>query len=411
MSSTYSTTAGDTFESVSRIVYGTEQEASRIRNANPGATEPFVAGVELIVPDVPGAPSDSTPSAPAENPEETVVLIEGNRFRFWESIRITRSIDSMDTLELSAPFDAEAPGFRSTFRPFSYKRTEVTIGGEPLFTGTMIGVTPAIDPTRKTLLVSSYSLPGVLNDCTAPASAFPLEFDNQNLREIATTLTGHFGLSVVFQGEAGSVFDRVALLPGTKVFSFLSDLAKQRNLIISSTPKGGLLFTQSTEAGSPVAQLRQGESPLLSVVPFFNPQEYYSHVTGIEPVLFGLQGSQFTVKNPRLLGVVRPITFEATDVISADIKTAVAAKAGRMFGNAASYSATVSTWRDPSGALWGPNSTVSLEAKDAMIYAPYSFIVRSVEFIRERAAETAVLNLVIPGSFSGQIPEDLPWDG
>lgn len=417
MSTIFSASAGDTFETVARIAYGTEQETRRIRDANPGATEPFAAGTELTVPDLSGAPSDLTAATLTDSLEETAVLIEGRRFRFWETIRITRAIDAMDTLELGAPFEATVPGFRDTFRPFSYKRAEVTVGGEPLFTGTMVGVVPVIEPSRKVISTSSYSLPGVLNDCTAPASAFnsgenQLVFLSQNLRDIAIKLAGFFGLSVVFDGDPGAPFDpQVALKSGKKVFSFLADLAKQRNLIISSTPKGELLFLRSTAVGQPVAQLRQGESPLLSITPFFSPQDYFSHVTGLEPVLVGLGGSQFTVKNPRLQGVVRPITFEASDAISADVKAAVEAKAGRMFGNAASYSATVSAWRDPSGALWAPNTTVTLEAADAMIYSSYAFIVRSVEFIRERSSETAVLNLVIPGSFSGEIPETLPWDG
>jgi len=411
LSTTYNTSAGDTFEAVARKVYGTEVEASRLREANPGTSEPFSAGIVLVVPALPGTPIDQPQQAQAGSENETAVLIEGERFRFWQSIRITRAIDAMDTMELLAPFDSEVASFRETFRPFSYKSANVTVGGIPLFTGTMVGVVPVLDPARKVVSVSAYSLPGVLNDCTAPASAFPLEFNDQNLRDIANKVAGLFGLKVVFDGEPGAVFDRVALTPGKKVLSFLADLAKQRNLIVSSTPLGELLFLKSTDARQPVAQLRQGESPLLSVTPFFSPQEYYSHITGLEPVLVGLAGSQFTVKNPRLVGVVRPITFEASDAVAADVKGAVESKAGRMFGNAASYSITLTTWRNPSGNLWAPNSTITLIARDAMVYSEYAFIVRSVEFIRERSAETAVLNLVIPGSFSGQVPEVLPWDG
>lgn len=414
MSTTYDTKAGDTFEGIARVTYGTEREAGRIRAANPGAVEPFAAGVRLVVPVAPsGAPS----TAPSENAEETAVLIDGARFRFWESVRITRAIDSVDTLELSAPFDPNAPDFRDAFRPFSYKRVEVTVGGDPLFTGTMVGVTPDVGPTRKTISTSSYALPGVLNDCTAPASAFStsgsqLEFFSQNLRQIAEKLAGFFGLSVVFEGDAGAPFDPpVAIKAGGKVFSFLAGLAKQRNFIVSSTPRGELLFLQSTDAGQPVAQLRQGEPPLVAVTPVFSPQEYYSHVTGLEPVLVGLQGSQFTVKNPRLPGVIRPLTFEVSDASSADVKAAVEAKAGRMFAGAASYSVTVATWRDAGGALWAPNSTVTLEAPDAMVYSAYSFIIRSVAFTRDRASESAALSLVMPGAFSGKIPEDLPWGG
>ncbi len=411
MSTTYKTKAGDTFETIARIVYGSELGSAFLREANPGTKEPFTAGIILVVPALPGAPIDQPQEALANSKNETAVLINGERFRFWQNIRITRAIDAMDTMELVAPFDAEILSFREFFRPLSYKSASVTVGGVPLFTGTMVGVVPPLDSAKKIVAISAYSLPGVLNDCTAPASAFPLEFNDQNLRDIANKAAGLFGLKVIFNDEPGAVFDRVALIPGKKVLSFLADLAKQRNLIISSTSNGELLFLKSTDAGQPVAQLRQGESPLLSVTPFFSPQEYYSHITGLEPVLVGLAGSQFTVKNPRLEGVLRPITFEASDAVTADVKSAVEAKAGRMFGNAASYSVTLATWRDANGQLWVPNSTITLIAPDAMIYSEYAFTVRSVEFVRERSAETAVLNLVIPGSFSGQIPEMLPWDG
>jgi len=407
----YSVIAGDTFDSIARKKYGTENEADRIARANPGVAEPLTAGTVLTVPVLPSAPKDLQTQTPAADPDETAILIDGQRFRFWDKVRITRAVDAMDTVEFGAPFEADVPGFRETFRPFSFKPVVTTVGGSPLFTGTMVAVSPAVENSQKVVSVSGYSLPGVLNDCTPPASAFPLEFNNQGLREIATTLAAPFGLSVIFQADQGAVFERVATEPGKKVLAFLTELAKQRNLIVSSTPEGALIFWQSVEAGSPVARLQEGSAPVLSVTPFFSPQEYYSHITGIEPVIVGLAGSQFTVKNPRLQGVVRPITFNAPDTLDADVKAAVEAKSGRMFGNMASYSVRVATWRDPQGELWAPNTTVTLLAPDAMVYSEYEFVIRSVEFSRESKVKTATLNLVIPGSFSGQIPEALPWDG
>ena len=74
------------------------------------------------------------------------------------------------------------------------------------------------------------------------------------------------------------------------------------------------------------------------------------------------------------------------------------------------YTCRVSTWRDPAGNLWAPNTTVTLTAPDAMIYDKYEFIIRSVTFETDRATETATLNLVLTGSFSGEIPDSLPWD-
>lgn len=408
---TYNVVTGDTFESIARKKYGTEKEADRIARANPGVAEPLTAGTVLTVPVLPDAPQNLQQQTQAATGDEVAILIDGQRFRFWDKVRIIRAIDTMDIVEFGAPFDSDAPSFKDTFRPFSFKTVVITVGGTPLFTGTMIGVNPVIENAQKIISVSGYSLPGVLNDCTSPASSFPLEFDKQGLRDISTALAAPFGISVEFEADQGAIFERVANEPGKKVLSFLTELAKQRNLIISSSSRGKLIFLQSTEAGRPVARLQQGIAPVRSVAPFFNPQEYYSHITGMEPVVVGLEGSQFTVKNPRLLGVTRPLTFKAPDTLNADVKGAVEAKAGRMFGNMVSYSITVISWRDPSGNLWEPNTTIKLLAPDAMIYTEYEFIIRSVEFNRDRATETATLNLVIPGSFSGKIPESLPWDG
>ena len=406
----YKVQDGDTFELISRKKYGTETEASNIAKANPGVSEPLTAGTVLIVPPSTSAPQDLQQQAQSATEDEVAILIDGKRFRFWDAVRIIRSIDAMDTVEFSAPFNSDAPDFREIFRPFSYKKVVVTVGGTPLFTGTMIVINPVVENGQKIISISAYSLPGVLNDCTSPASSYPLEFDDQGLKNIATSISLPFGIGVEFQADQGAIFERVASKPGKKTLSFLTDLAKQRKLIVASTTLGKLLFWQSVKVGNPVARLQQGIAPVLSVVPFFNGQEYYSHITGLEPVIIGLDGSQFTVKNPRLESTVRPFTFEVPDTQNSDVKAAVEAKAGRMFGNVVGYSIRVATWRDSSGKLWEPNTTMTLLAPDAMIYKEYEFIIRSVEFERERAAETAILNLVIPGSFDGKIPEVLPWD-
>jgi len=401
---------GDTFESISRKKYGTQNEAQRIANANPGAAQPLVAGVTLIIPILPDAPQNLRQSASSVTPDEVAVLIQGSRFRFWNEIRITRSIDTMDTVEFGAPFDSQAPGFRESFRPFSFKPVVITVGGSALFTGTMVAVSPVVENGQKIVSVSGYSLPGVLNDCTPPASAFPLEFNELGLQEIATSLAAPFGISVEFKADQGPIFERVACEPGQRVLTFLTELAKQRNLIISSSPLGALVFLQSSQGGGSVANFAQGSAPLLSVTPFFSPQEYYSHITGIEPVIVGLEGSQFTVKNPRLLGVIRPLTFKAPDTEDSDVLATVEAKAGRMFANMVSYSIRLATWRDPSGDLWQPNTAIKLIAPDAMIYKEYEFIIRSIQFEQDSKTQTATLNLVMPGAFSGKIPESLPWD-
>jgi prophage tail gpP-like protein len=319
-------------------------------------------------------------------------------------------MDSFDRAVFSAPFEPANLEFREIFKPFTYKPVVITVGGTPIFTGTMMLPLPSLQPSAKSVRVSCYSQPGVSDDCTAPASAFPIEFNKQGLKEIAQTLLEPFGIPVEFEADQGAVFERVALEPGKKIFSFLIELAQQRNLVIRSTPLGAVAFIRSIATGSPVVQLEQGFSPLLGVEPNFNPQKYHSHITGIDPAAIGSKGSQYTVPNPRLEGVVRPLTFKAKDTDNGSIKAAVEAKAARMFADAASYSIQLDTWRDPAGNLWEPNTSLNLLAPGAMIYNNYEFLVRTVELEADRQSRTATHNLVMPGVFSGQIPESLPWD-
>ena len=411
MSTLYKIVKGDTFEKVARKEYGTVDGAGTIARANPGSMEPLIEGSWLLVPELPDAPVIAPQGSPANNENEVILSIGGERFRFWDSVTIARAIDSFDSIEFSAPFEPGNSRFREVFQPLSYQPIGVTVGGEPLFTGTMLTPTPSSTPESRTISVNGYSLPGVLNDCTMPASAFPLEFNGQNLKDIARAMVEPFGLSVEFSADPGPVFERVACEPEKKVLEFLADLARQRGFIVSSTPRGKLLFQKSVATGSPVVRLSEGVSPLVSVSPEFRSQEYYSHVTGLLPAGAGVKGGQYTVTNPRLQSAVRPFIFKADDTKAAEAKSAVEAKAARMFANVVSYSVSVAGWRDPGGELWAPNTTLRLIAPGAMIYAEYEFLVRAVALSRKGDSEGATLSLVLPGAFDGQIPEVMPWQG
>lgn len=411
MSIIYNVITGDTFSLIARKKYGSETEAGRIARANPGVYEPLAPGTVIVIPDLQNTPIKTVQKADAVDPDEIALLIDGKRFRFWDSLKITSAIDSFSVVEFGAPFDFNIPGFKEVFKPFSYKSVIVTIGGDPVFTGVMVAVNPVIETEQKTITVSCYSLPGVLNDCNPPASsAESLEFNNLKLTDIARALCEPFGINAKFIDDSGATFELVACEADKTIFSFLSDLAKQRNLIITDDERGNLVFHKSIARGNPVARFTSGDNGPLMITPAFNPQEYYSHVTGMQDVSIGDSGSQYTVKNTKLNGIIRPLTFTIPDTATADIKTTVNAKIGRMFGNMVSYSVRIPSWRDPGGGLWKPNTSITLFAPDAMIYRDYDFIIRSIVFERDTSTKTATLNLVMPGSFSGEIPEFLPWE-
>lgn len=345
-----------------------------------------------------------------ERLESVSLVIAGQQWSAWSALEITRSIDTFSTVSFSAPFEPERDGFRETFRPFSYAPVELRIEGELVFTGTLIGVEPEASPDERSVRVSAYATPGVINDVTAPASAYPLELNGLGLRQIAEQVLAPFGIAVELEGDAGATFRRVALEPQQQIFPFLIDLAQQRGLVISNTAEGAVRFQTSTPGGQPVARLVEGEPGLLSVESRFAPQQYHSEITAIARTRGGRGGAQFTVQNPHLAGVTRPMTVQLEDTDDADLPAAAEAKLGRMFGNVLSVAVALPTWRDPGGALLAPNTTLMLEAPGSMIYRETEFLIRDVVLKQDADAITSELALVLPGAFSGEAPEVLPWD-
>ena len=411
MSITYEAKQGDTFEQVSRNKYGYENGSGAILRANPGITEPLTAGTILTIPALPGVPQNMSQRGYSDGPDEVGLYVGDTRFRYWTEINITRSLDAMDEVSFSAPYNHRGAGFREVFRPFSYQPMEVTVGGLKLFTGTMVGVMPSVTPTMRTVQVDCYSTPGVLQDCTMPTSAGDrLEYNKADLHTIAKGVVEPFELDVVYNSDVQEVFGRVSLKQDQEVLPFLVGLAKQAKLVIGNTADGAVYITQSHSTGPVVATLEQGASPLESIMPAFKPQEYYSSVTAVVNYEVASLGGAYPEHNPRLQGVIRPHVFVAQDILTSKAQAAAEAKMGRMFANAASYDLEVNTWRDPSGALWEPNTFIKVYAPDAMIYEPYVFLVRRVRLNRTDKSTTAQINLVMPGAFSGTLPETLPWD-
>jgi prophage tail gpP-like protein len=406
--STYTTISGDTFDKVARKIYGDDKKAAPIRTANPGVFEPMVGGLTLKIPPIPFLDSPSVP-VDTTDPDETQVRIEGQRFRYWTSIRWTSHIDQFGSVQFFAPYEPEQKSFRDTFVPLDEKSIEIHVGGELVQRSFMMVVPGASDVQTNIFAVPGISQVGITSRCTMPIESYPMEFKNQNLEQIARKMLEPWGFGVIFEDDPGPAFEKVRAEPTRNVWPFLAKLARQRGLIISDTPQSNMKFWKSVDLGVPVAILTEGQSPLINVMPSIRPESFYSDITGIKRVRRGSRGSSHTVRNPHL-DAIRPHNFVTPDAKGADAKTAAEAKTGRMFGSVVEYRVRLATWRDPLGALWQPNTLIRLQAPGSMIYQPYTFLIRAVEFSRDANTSTATLRLVPPGAYSGKIPKVMPWE-
>lgn len=354
---------------------------------------------------------------PAEAGEFSLA-INGQDFRFWTSLELTRSLDQVASCSFSAPFTPENRTFRDTFRPYQFQEVEVRHAGRKIFTGTVVNISPSVSESAKTIDVSCYAKCGVWQDCAAPASALPLQFDGLSLDKIAKQLAEPFGLDPQFSAEAvfgdlvGAKFDKVALEVSGTILPFMVKLAQQRGLIITSDSDGNPFFHKPQVTGTPVARLDGNKQPVIGVEPDQDGQAYFSEITGFAKAKRGRRGSNYTGTNPLIpTSAIRPSSFELDDTEPADVPTAVTAKLGRMFAATASYSVAMATHLRPDGQLYEPGDFLSLIAPDAMVYNESKFMARTATVTASADSVTGSLGICLPESFSGELPGVLPWEG
>lgn len=335
--------------------------------------------------------------------------IGGKLFEFWSSVELTRSIGSVDTFSFDAPFDENNLEFRKIFRPLSFQPVKIYIDGSIQSTGTAIGINPVGGPESSRVSVNGYSLPGVLGDCPMPADEYPIEYFDLNLRQIAEKVCAPFGVGFNIVDDIGQPFEQVGLEPSEKVMDFLASLAKERGIVLSSDVSGNLLMQKTATGSTPVASITDGEAGVSSISMSSDAQKVFSSVTSLGATVVGLPADKYTAENSRV-SANRPMVVKTDGANQGDVKTDSESRLGRMYGDALGWTVELSSWKDPSGNLWKPNTKISILAPKSMIYEKYNFLIKTVSFRQTDREETATLSVVLPESFSSAIPKRLPWE-
>ncbi len=345
------------------------------------------------------------------------LVVGSDEFKFWSSIQITRNIDTFDTFSFDAPYGDDSL-IKDIIKPLEFKPGELFIDDELLSTIVLLDPIPTIG-VDNSITVTGYGKPGVLNDCNIKQTDYPIEFNDQTLEQIAKEIAGLFDIDVEFGGSplsigsfpapvSGAPFEKVKLEIDWNPFNFLIKLAKLRGYLISNTKKGKLLFWK---AGSSFLSttLKQGHTPLLSVTPNIKPQGYYSEITGLPPGSTKKEPELATVKNSNL-SVNRPHVYRIDQHLSgADLQDAVKWKMGLMIGNAIGYTINVEGLRDERGQVWEPNTFINLTAPGAYVNNETTFVIKNLT-LNKGGSEMTSMDLVLPESYSGEIPSRLPWD-
>jgi prophage tail gpP-like protein len=404
LSGTYKTSPGDTWNLVARKTSGNDLDADKIRRANPGVPTPIPSGILLQIP-------GEGPVPLAADLDDISITVDSQKIGTFDNLEIGLSIDAISKASFTVP---NVPETRGIFRPLSAPKVVIAANGRCLLTGRC--ESPVIGDDGKVLTVSCYATAGVLERAHPPLSAFPLEFTNANLLQISNDLCRYHGVACDFQAAPGPLFKRVDIKPGGPVLDFLADLARQRGPVLTSGSSGDLVVWNGIAGGAPVASFVKGRAPVVGFQATIDESKYYSSVTGTIPAKTKRRGAKakgkgasFTVKNPHANDMVRPFVAEFQDIDEGELEQAVNTMAGRMFADVFKVELELATRKDDAGNLFEPNTTVRVTSEEDFLERPTELLIADLTLKMGSASQTASMRLVLPGVYSGEIPEVLPW--
>ena len=350
--------------------------------------------------------------------------------------------------------DTILPATKKTdiFKPGEFNKCQIFYTNskgesELVITGTILSpsLSIAARPTLNTF--SGYSVTGVIGDSQVfggivnsgivKDSEGNITFTNLSLKEIGTRVCADFGLTLVVddnvKSECDKPFGNAVANPTETCECFLSDLCSQRNVIMSHTTDGQLLFTKSkatknnkyyadttaqfssaeflaepqivvnsnrSEYSAPIYYLHQGQILWTEMRLKFNGQMMHSFIQVVGQANDSKNASNSTITNPYVANTFRykrvvqnngddndtPLT--ARNVLGEELK-------------ALTVEVDIAGW-ELGGRLIRPNSLVAITNPDIDLYKKTLFFITSVSFKRTAGEITSTITCVLPECYNDE---------
>jgi len=339
--------------------------------------------------------------------------VNNKRFDFFNNLNITLSYASVaSTFSFSGYFRPENRDLRGLFKPFTYQRVEILDeNDERLLTGRILNHGFTDSSVKSLTEISGYSLPGVLEDCPIPISLYPLQFDGKTLKEITEGLIEPFGLNLVISSSvadaANEVYEKTEATERQSIKAYLDELASQKNIVISHTDGGSLLYTRARTNVKPIAKFIGG-IPGVKMSLSTDGQRMHNNITVQKQTdVDNDNAGEETISNP-FVPIFRPTT--QTQSSGDDVDTAQAVKnalSNELKGIVLTIETDRWTWNDDGRVTMKPNNIVTVHNHDLHLYRFINFFVESITFIQNAEKKTAIFTCVIPEVYNSQTPTNI----
>lgn len=335
------------------------------------------------------------------------IKINGKYYSFFDEVLINERLDSVASVfSFKGRFNPNNQTHKEIFKPLSFHKIEIYDDNDDLkLTGVSVNSSLGSSSTRELQNVSGYSLPGILEDCSIPFKIYPLEKNNVSLDDIVKNILPEFGLEYVVdssvQNDMKLQYEKTTANPSDSVKDFLSKLAAQRNIVISHTVDGRLLFFKPNINAKPKLFLTSSNTLRMSMT--VSGQMLHSKITvirqpskdnpGLSPV--------DTITNPMLSGS-RNIVKVLTSGTETETKKAADNVLADELKNI-SFTVEMNKIYDDLNC----GDIVEVQNPEVYLYNRAKLMVSEISKTINNSSNQMTLKLVMPETFTGAVPKNI----
>jgi len=408
----YTVVEGDNLTLIAKSAYGDGSKwkliwranQTRLRSGDPNLIFPG----EVIT--IPGDPLEKTlkqdlrdVALSGKGKDEFTLEIEGIEVPITAG-RLTRTMDTVaDGWSATMSFGSGDSRLQQYLRPYRYPVANVYLGGVLMVSGYLYTVSPSITADSRVLDLVGWSYTADVIDSTVKP---PYEQKKVSLQQRAMELVEPLGIQVLYEAGEDEQFERVTANPQDGISAHLLRLSSQRGILMSSTPKGQVIFYRTETGQKSVGTLQEGVPPFLGMSSMFDGRKRFNVYKAIAQTR--KKKKKTAVAKDDAVPRSRFLTFTANESTAGNIQTAADWRRSKQVAEALEIPLDVKGWYAPNGELWRENTIVTVISETNFIPNGFDFLIKSVEFSLDDKGTASTLQIVPPQVYTGE-PLVEPW--
>lgn len=339
---------------------------------------------------------------------ELFLVVSGQRYSGWKSIRVTRSIESLAgsfALDVSDRWSDD----NEPWPIVEEDPCRVEIDGTVVIDGYVDVRDLSTTATSRTLAYTGKDRAGALVECSmfvqgASANGNKWTYRNVDISQFATEIARPHGIKVSVQ--PGLVLPRDPILvahPGETGFEAIKRAAASAGVLVVSDGAGGILITRA--GNSRATSLIEGSNILSAAIKHDATNRFYRYLISTQvpgtdeasgdATRVQAEATDLGVRRTSRVEIIRPDKGYST----ADARRRADWEARIRAARAETVTIGVQGWAQPNGTLWPINALTRVTAPRT-IGVDGEMLISEVEYSIGESGQVTRLHLVRPDAFA-----------